>query len=203
MAFAPLHVHSTHSLLRGIPSIPELVACAKERGYQALALTDVNTMAGSILFLQECRQQGIKPILGLELQDERDPELRLVLLARNAQGYGDLCELASFHNLKRRGPDLEDLFAREYPNLFAQCPHPFLLQRLAHTPLRQSLFGAICLQDIASAERSRRVHEIAVSEGISVAVAHECWFLDPSDEPLHRLLRSIDGNTDLSRLHRG
>ena len=107
MAFAPLHVHSTHSLLRGIPSIPELVACAKERGYQALALTDVNTMAGSILFLQECRQQGIKPILGLELQDERDPELRLVLLARNAQGYGDLCELASFHNLKRRGPDLD------------------------------------------------------------------------------------------------
>ncbi|MEN9308381.1 MAG: hypothetical protein RL173_2313 [Fibrobacterota bacterium] len=202
MAFAPLHVHSTHSLLRGIPSIPELVACAKERGYQALALTDVNTMAGSILFLQECRQQGIKPILGLELQDDRDPELRLVLLARNAQGYGDLCELASFHNLKRRGPDLEDLFAREYPNLFALCPHPFLLQRLAHTPLRQSLFGAICLQDIASAERSRRVHEIAVSEGISVAVAHECWFLDPSDEPLHRLLRSIDGNTDLSRLHR-
>jgi error-prone DNA polymerase len=200
MAFAPLHVHSSHSLLRGIPSVPELVAAAKGRGYQALALTDVGTMAGSILFLEECRRQGIRPILGLELRDERDPEQRLVLLARNAQGYGDLCELASFHNLKRRGPDLEDLFAREFPDLFALCPHPHLLQRLAHTPLRPSLFGAICLQDIASAERSRRVHEIALAEGVSVAVAHECWFLDPSDEPLHRLLRAIDGNTDLSRL---
>ncbi len=200
MAFAPLHVHSVHSLLRGIPTVRELVGCAKARGYRALALTDVNTMAGSILFLEECRRQGIKPILGLELRDERDPDLRLVLLARNAQGYGDLCELASFHNLKRRGPDLEDLFAREYPDLFALCPHPLLLQRLAHTPLRQSLFGAICLQDTASAERSRRVHETAVNEGVSVAVAHECWFLDPSDEPLHRVLRAIDGNTDLSRL---
>ena len=163
MAFAPLHVHSVHSLLRGIPTVRELVGCAKARGYRSLALTDVNTMAGSILFLEECRRQGIKPILGLELRDERDPDLRLVLLARNAQGYGDLCELASFHNLKRRGPDLEDLFAREYPDLFALCPHPSLLQRLAHTPLRQSLFGAICLQDAASAERSRRVHETAVN----------------------------------------
>ncbi len=201
MAFAPLHVHSTHSLLRGIPSVPELVACAKARGYQALALTDIGTMAGSILFLEECRRQNIKPILGLELRDARDPELRLVLLARNAQGYGDLCELASFHNLKRRGPDLEDLFAREFPDLFALCPHPLLLQRLAHTPLRSSLFGAICLQDIASANRSRAVDQMARAEGIPVAVAHECWFLNPSDEPLHRLLRAIDGNTDLSRLH--
>lgn len=200
MAFAPLHVHSSHSLLRGIPSVPELVTAAKARGYQALALTDVGTMAGSILFLQECRRQGIRPILGLELRDERDPEVRLVLLARNAQGYGDLCELASFHNLKRRGPDLEDLFAREFPDLFALCSHPFLLQRLAHTPLRKGLFGAICLQDIASAERSRLVEKMADAEGLPVAVAHECWFLDPSDESLHRLLRAIDGNTDLSRL---
>ena len=200
MAFAPLHVHSSHSLLRGVASIPELVAAAKARGYRALALTDINTLAGSISFLEECRRQGIRPILGLELRDLRDPEQRLVLLARDGEGYGDLCELASFHNLQRRGPDLEDLFAREFPHLFALCPHPFLLQRLAHTPLRQSLFGALCLQDAATAERSRLVEQVAAAEGLPVAVAHECWFLDPSDEPFHRLLRAIDANTDLSRL---
>src|ERR1035437_2537538 len=122
MPLAPLHVHSTHSLLRGIPAIPELVSRAKTLGYSALALTDVNSMAGSILFVQECHKQGIRPILGLELADARDPSLRLVLLARNAAGYGDLCELASFHNLGRRGPDLEDLFARLFPDLFALCP---------------------------------------------------------------------------------
>ena len=76
MSLAPLHVHSTHSLLRGVPSVRELVSRARALGYSAVALTDVNSMAGSILFLQECREQGIRPILGLELADARDPTLR-------------------------------------------------------------------------------------------------------------------------------
>jgi error-prone DNA polymerase len=200
MPLVPLHVHSTHSLLRGIPTIPELVSRAKALGYSALALTDVNSMAGSILFLQECRRQGIRPILGLELADARDPSLRLVLLARNAAGYGDLCELASFHNLARRGPDLEDLFARPFPDLFALCPHPQLLQRLSRTPLRQSLFGQLCLTDSASAARSKAVEVVCREEGLEAAVAHDCWFLDPADHELHRLLRAIAANTDLSRI---
>ncbi|HNY31162.1 MAG TPA: PHP domain-containing protein [Fibrobacteria bacterium] len=201
MALAPLHVHSSHSLLRGIPSVAELVSCAKARGYRALALTDVQTMAGSILFLQECRRQGIRPILGLELADARDPSIRLVLLARNGAGYGDLCELATFRNLGRRGEDIEDLFARPFPDLFALCPDPALLQRLSRTPLRQSLFGALCLADEVSASRSRAVEAVCLREGLECAVAHDTWFLEPSDHSLHRLLRAIDANTDLSRLH--
>jgi error-prone DNA polymerase len=200
MSLAPLHVHSTHSLLRGVPSIPELVARTQALGYPALALTDVNSMAGAILFLQECRQAGIRPILGLELQGERDPSQRLVLLARNAAGYSDLCELATFRNLGRRGRDLEDLFARAYPDLFALCPDPHLLQRLSRTPLRGSLFGQISLTDSVAAARSRAVEEVCRIEGLEAAVAHECWFLDPRDHELHRLLRAIGTNSTLSRL---
>ncbi len=200
MALAPLHIHSTHSLLRGVPSISELVSGARRLGYSALALTDVNTMAGSILFLQECRKQGIRPILGLELADNRDPSIRVVLHARNGNGYGDLCQLATFHNLGNCGPHLENLFARPFPDLFALCPDPELLQKLSRTPLWQSLFGAICLVDPASATKSRAVEDICKQEGLEIAVAHDCWFLDPTDHELHRLLRAIDGNTDLSRL---
>jgi hypothetical protein len=160
MALAPLQTHSTHSLLRGVPSVVELVSGARRLGYSALALTDVNTMAGSILFLQECRQQGIRPILGLELADSRDPSIRVVLLSRNGSGYGDLCELATLHNLGTNGPDLDNLFIRQFPDLFALCPHPELLQRLGRTPLRRNLFGAICLVDPPSAARSRAVEAI-------------------------------------------
>lgn len=201
MAIAPLHVHSAHSLLDGLPTIPQLVARASALGYPALALTDVNSMAGCILFLQECRRVGIRPILGVELRDHRDPDLRLVLLARNAAGYGDLCELTSFHMLERRGPSLEDLFARPFPDLVALCPHPELLQRLAHTPLRQSLSGAIALHDIRSASRSRAIEAVCRTEGLRAAVAHETWFLEPHEHELHRVLRAIAHNTDLSRLH--
>jgi DNA-directed DNA polymerase III PolC len=176
------------------------VSGARRLGYSALALTDVNTMAGSILFLQECRQQGIRPILGLELADSRDPSIRVVLLSRNGSGYGDLCELATLHNLGTNGPDLDNLFIRQFPDLFALCPHPELLQRLGKTPLRQCLFGVVCLVDPASAAKSRAVEDICQKEGLEIAVAHDCWFLNPAGHELHRLLRAIDGNTDLSRL---
>ncbi len=201
MALAPLHVHSAHSLLDGLPTIPQLVARAVEMGYPALALTDINSMAGCILFLEECRRAGIRPILGVELRDHRDPALRLVLLARNAAGYGDLCELTSFHMLGRRGPSLEDLFARPFPDLVAICPHPELLQRLAHTPLHDSLSGSIALHDTRAASRSRAIEAVCRQEGLRAAVAHEAWFLSPHDHELHRVLRAIAHNTDLSRLH--
>jgi len=201
MALAPLHVHSAHSLLDALPTIPQLVARAVELGYPALALTDINSMAGCILFLEECRRAGIRPILGVELRDHRDPSLRLVLLARNAAGYGDLCELTSFHMLGRRGPSLEDLFARPFPDLVALCPHPELLQRLAHTPLRDSLSGSIALHDTRAASRSRAIEAVCRREGLRSAVAHESWFLSPHDHELHRVLRAIAHNTDLSRIH--
>lgn len=201
MDLAPLHVHSSHSLLDGLPTIPQLVARAVELGYSALALTDINSTAGCILFVQECRRAGIRPIVGVELRDHADPSLRLVLLARNAAGYGDLCELTTFHMLGRRGPALEDLFARPFPDLVALCPHPELLQRLAHTPLRGSLSGVIALHDAVAASRSRAVEAVCHQEGLRSAVAHEAWFLDPHEHELHRVLRAIAYNTDLSRLH--
>jgi DNA polymerase III alpha subunit len=177
-----------------------MVSGAHRLGYSALALTDVNTMAGSILFLQECRQQEIRPILGLELADSMDPSIRVVLLARTGAGYGDLCELATRHNLGSHGPFLENLFIRAFPDLFALCPHPDILRKLSRTPLRQSLFGAICLVDAASVDKSHAVETVCDQEGLELAIAHDCWFLHPEDHELHRLLRAIDGNTDLSRL---
>jgi len=201
MALAPLHVHSSHSLLDGLPTIGQLVARASELGYPALALTDINSMAGCILFVEECRRVGIRPIVGVELRDHQDPSLRLVLLARNAAGYSDLCELTSFHMLGRRGPCIEDLFARTFPDVVALCPHPELLQRLSHTPLRESLSGIIALHDTRSASRSRAVEAVCCLEGLRAAVAHEAWFLTSHEHELHRILRAIAHNTDLSRLH--
>jgi DNA-directed DNA polymerase III PolC len=201
MPAVPLLVHSFHSLLRGVPSIPELVTRAREQGHKALALTDVNSMAGSILFLQECRQLGIKPILGVELADARDPSLRVILLARNATGYGDLCELTTSFCLSRNGPNLVDVFRVPFPDLFALCPHPQLLQALAGTAIRPCLFGAISLTDEAAAARTRAVKALCKAEGLRAAVTHDCWFLDPADHELHHLLRAIDQNTDLSRVN--
>ena len=65
--FTHLHVHTGYSLLDGSAKIPDLVARAKELGFDSLAITDHGVMYGCIEFYKECKKQGIKPIIGCEV----------------------------------------------------------------------------------------------------------------------------------------
>jgi len=109
--FIHLHTHSHYSLLDGLSKIPELVAKAKEFKMPALALTDHGSMYGSIEFYQECKKQGVKPIIGVEVylaqtsrfdkQGKIDSEpYHLVLLAKNKTGYQNLLKLITLAHLE-------------------------------------------------------------------------------------------------------
>ena len=91
--FVHLHVHSHYSLLQALPKLPDLVAAAKAQECEALALTDLGSMYGAIEFIKECKNAGIKPIVGLEayLADNN----RILLLAENEQGYKNLLALVT------------------------------------------------------------------------------------------------------------
>ncbi|MDP3646164.1 MAG: DNA polymerase III subunit alpha, partial [bacterium] len=104
--FVHLHTHSHYSLLEAVPKIPELVAAAKADGQKAMALTDNGNMYGTIEFYKECKEQGIKPIIGVDFfvaprtrHDKEhktdDGEARLVVLAKNKTGYQNLIMLVS------------------------------------------------------------------------------------------------------------
>ena len=66
MAFVHTHVHTQYSLLDGAARIPELVATAKELDMPAIAITDHGALYGIVDFYEECKKQGIKPIIGIE-----------------------------------------------------------------------------------------------------------------------------------------
>jgi DNA polymerase-3 subunit alpha len=102
--FTHLHVHSEFSLLDGLGRITELVDSAAQQGFDSLALTDHGALYGSVAFYQACRNQNIKPIIGVETYIARramaDKEgkadaqpFHLVLLAKNWTGYLNLCRL--------------------------------------------------------------------------------------------------------------
>ena len=106
--FVHLHVHSEYSLLDGCCRIPALVSKAVEMGMPAVALTDHGNMFGAIDFYQECRKQGIKPLVGCEVYTVagsrfdktrtvgKDWEYNhLILIAKNATGYRNLCRIVS------------------------------------------------------------------------------------------------------------
>jgi len=68
--FIHLTTHSAYSLQEGLLSPSELVQAAHTRGIPALGLTDHRLLTGSVEFVYACKDAGIQPILGLEIDLE-------------------------------------------------------------------------------------------------------------------------------------
>jgi DNA polymerase III subunit alpha len=105
--FVHLHNHTEYSLLDGANRVSDLVKRAKELEMPAMAISDHGVME----FYMEAKKQGIKPILGVEAYvapsgiDKRggraDREnFHLLLLAKDLDGYRNLCRLSSIAALK-------------------------------------------------------------------------------------------------------
>src|SRR4028119_625797 len=106
--FCHLHVHSEYSLLDGANRVKDLAKRAAEMDMPALAITDHGVMYGAIDFYSACKDQGIKPIIGVEAyvaprkHTDKDPHLdkqknthHLTLWAKNLTGYKNLVKLTT------------------------------------------------------------------------------------------------------------
>jgi DNA polymerase III alpha subunit len=96
--FCHLHVHSFYSFLDSTLRIKDIVALAREAGMPAVALTDTNGMYGAVEFYKACREAGIKPLIGAEIDDPKTKE-RAVVLARNFAGYSAISQMATRRHL--------------------------------------------------------------------------------------------------------
>ena len=90
-AYAELHCLSHFTFLRGASHAEELVERAAKLGYHALAITDECSLAGMVRAHEEAKSRQLKLIVGTEIQLEDGP--RLVVLAKNREGYAQLSEL--------------------------------------------------------------------------------------------------------------
>ncbi len=110
--FVHLHNHTEYSLLDGAIRIKDIVSKAKEYNMPALAITDHGNMFGVIEFYKECKNAGIKPIIGCEVylargsikdkiaknsnaEAQERTLFHLILLAKNLTGYKNLLKIAS------------------------------------------------------------------------------------------------------------
>ena len=126
MKYVPLHVHTEYSLLDGAIRIPEYYKYAAQNDMPAIAITDHGVMYGCAdMFIaknemlshmlseeeQELKAKikAVKPIVGCEfyicdgdvIEDRsKKPMYHLVLLAKNQNGYHNLCKLDSLATTK-------------------------------------------------------------------------------------------------------
>ncbi len=105
--FIHLRAHSQYSILDASASTTELAQRAAQDGMKAIALTDHGNLFGIVDFYKACKDAKVKPLIGCEVyvapgsrfEKTKVPGLRaaynLTLLAKNKQGYQNLCKLSS------------------------------------------------------------------------------------------------------------
>ncbi len=83
-----------------------IAAQAAKLGFPAVALTDRNGLYAAMPFTEACIAKGVQPVIGTALAVARPPEFGseidwLVLLAKDEDGYANLCKLVSAAHLDR------------------------------------------------------------------------------------------------------
>nr|NUR36837.1 DNA polymerase III subunit alpha [Sphingomonas sp.] len=104
-------------MLEGAMEPKTIAERSAKLGFPAVALTDRNGLYGAMSFSDACFAKGVQPIIGAMLAVARPPEIGgeggidwLALLAKDEQGYANLCKLVSAAHLDRpveREPHVE------------------------------------------------------------------------------------------------
>ena len=91
--YVELHITSCFSFLRGASHMEEMFAQAAHYGYETVAITDRNSLAGIVQAHQRARECGVRLVVGCRL-DLRDAPPVLVYPTDRA-AYARLCRLLS------------------------------------------------------------------------------------------------------------
>lgn len=211
-AFTHLRTHSYYSLLRGLPSPAELVQSAVVNEMRSLALTDHRLLTGAIEFYTACREAGIKPVLGLEMEVMPSPNLAtetagmLVFLAMDLGGWSNLCRLSSLTSEERPGLTFEQLSEHSEGLICLSGGKRSLLESLLASGQRRlavewlsrlhELFPDrlyVELQNHANADREHFDRLVAISHSLKLPVVatHDIHYIHPDQAKLQKTVSAI------------
>ncbi|PZU89051.1 MAG: DNA polymerase III subunit alpha [Chryseobacterium sp.] len=180
-----LNCHTYHSLRYGTISVEDLVRLAVDYKLKVLALTDINTVTGIYQFYKLCQENGIKPIVGVDVRIEN--EQYYICLAKNPKGIAEVNRLLTDYNCE----DIE--IPKANPRL-EYCYVIYSLQNVPEKLLEHEFIGI--RQDelnlLIKPELKSLIHKMVI--------LHPVTFKTDEEYELHKVLRAIDGNTLFTKL---
>jgi DNA polymerase III alpha subunit len=194
-----LHAHSNYSLLQSTITIDDLVGFAKKSGSTYVALTDINAMYGLIRLCKAAKEHNIKPVLGAFIDDSTEKNLNALFIAKNNEGYAQLCRIITTRKLK---DDffLPDLFKEPMDNLFVITSSIGLLKQIhVDLSLRQNLFVELVSTE-KTKRRTRALYEFAKEKHFQIVATHPVYFRNKEDFLLHKTITAIRLSTTLANL---
>ena len=180
-----LNCHSYFSFKYGTYSPEELLIQAKQNQIECIALTDINNTSGVLDFVRLSKKHGVKPVVGIDFRNGTVP--KFVGLAKNNEGFRELNDFLSHYlHSGEEIPDASPIFFNSY------VIHPFTSQQ---RKLKDNEFIGIKPNDI-----NKLLFSEWKKQPDKLVILFPVTFRDKLDFNTHRLLRSIDLNTLLSKL---
>lgn len=178
--YIPLFNKTNYTLLSSLIKIDDLVSYAKNNNIPSIAIADTN-MYGTMEFINKCKKENIKPIIGLHLLLEN---ASLVLFAKDYSGYKTLIKLSTIQN--ERQISLEDLSINN--------SHVFAILPYQSKQLYESLSLIFADLYLGYANKNEQL-EVSIATK-NIAFFRESLYLTKNDEDtLPYLYRIRDGKT--------
>jgi DNA polymerase III subunit alpha len=229
--FIHLHTHSHYSLLNALPKIDELVEMAKKYEMPALALTDNGNLYGAIEFYKACKKENIKPIIGIDAyvaaRTRHDMQAgvdnkrtRLVLLAKNNDGYKNLIKLvtASFLEGFYYKPRIDKEIIEKYaagllcilPSFSSDLTVALKTKDTERAKQTLEWYKAVYGRENVFIEITHHPelpgHSELMEELVALAketqtpvvAAHDVYYIDKDDRQAREVLTQIQNNGDMS-----
>ena len=219
--FVHLHCHTEYSLLDGAISISKLCDKAKDLGMQACAITDHGNMFGVAKFYKNCKEVGLKPIIGCEVyvcdnhKDKVSNKARLrshlILLAQSDIGYHNLIKIVTCGFLEGfyYKPRVDKHILRQYSEgiiclsacIAGEIPKAILAQDMNKAKQLAQEYSSIYpnrfyieLQSNGLEEQNKvntALLELAETCSLPIVATNDCHYLNADDADAHEVLLCI------------
>jgi len=191
----PLHVHSNYSLLEGAITIDEILEKAVIYGLNSITLTDTNGMYGLVSFYKKAKEKRIKPILGTYIDEPERKTIHTLFLAKNFDGYSDICRITTSRKLKEDF-SLFRLLQNEFPNLFILTSSMKLLQNI---PNYENVFAELIITK-ENKFNARKLYDVAKERNFKYVVSNPVYFSEPEDYLLYKVVTAIKSRSTFENL---
>jgi error-prone DNA polymerase len=207
MRYAELHCKTNFSFLVGASHAEELVLRAKELGYHALGVTDVNSLAGVVRAHLAAKEHGLKLLIGAELTPvDAQP---VVVWATDRKAYGRLSRLLTVGRrraekgqctltLEDIAAHSEGLIAGVLPQTLAPSPQSLFLYRNIFADRAYLL--AELFRGPDDAQRLSELVALSKKTKLPLVAAGDVHYHSPARQPLHEVLTAVRLGTTVAEI---
>jgi len=181
----------------------QLAQAAAKQGIETLVLTDINNTSCSYQFVEACKRQGIKPILGIEFRTAqrhttennpvtvfsiKDAAFAYVAIAKNKEGWKEINDWLTKHSLENK----------PIPPEAPEFHHAYVIYRKLPKPI--ATLRANEYIGVRPTEVNHLFSSYLKDHQEKLVVFAPITFLDDTGHKTHKLLRCIDMNIVLGKL---